>query len=42
MPLGKNEKEIIAHIQRQGSITNAECRDLLGANLDDISYILKK
>ncbi len=41
-PLGKNEKIIIAHIQRQGSITNAESRELLGTNLDETSYILKK
>lgn len=41
-PLGKNEKKIIAHIQKQGSITNAECRELLGTKLDDTSYILKK
>jgi ATP-dependent DNA helicase RecG len=40
--LGKNEKKIIAHIQRQGSITNAESRELLGTNLDETSYILKK
>jgi len=41
-PIGENEKIIIAHIQQQGSITNAECRDLLGTNLDETSYILKK
>jgi len=41
-PLGKNEKIIMAHIQRQGSITNAESRELLGTNLDETSYILKK
>jgi predicted HTH transcriptional regulator len=42
LPLGENEKKIITHIQQQGSITNAECRELLGTNLDDTSYILKK
>ena len=40
--LGENEKKIIAHIRKHGSITNAECRELLGTNLDDTSYILKK
>ncbi|WP_155317659.1 winged helix-turn-helix transcriptional regulator [Desulfosarcina alkanivorans] len=41
-PIGENEKKIIGYIQQQGSITNAECRELLGTNLDETSYILKK
>lgn len=42
IPLGENEGKIIAHIQQQGSITNAECREMLGTNLTDTSYLLKK
>jgi ATP-dependent DNA helicase RecG len=42
VPLGKNEDEILAHVQRHGSITNAECRKILGTNLTDTSYLLKK
>ena len=41
-PIGENEKKIIAHIQQHGSITNAECREILGSNLTDTSYLLKK
>jgi ATP-dependent DNA helicase RecG len=41
-PLGGNEVKIIAHIQQQGAITNAECREILGTNLTDTSYLLKK
>jgi ATP-dependent DNA helicase RecG len=41
-PLGENEVKIIAHIQQQGAITNAECREVLGTNLTDTSYLLKK
>ena len=40
--IGENEGKIISYIQQKGSITNAECRELLGTNLDDTSYILKK
>lgn len=41
-PIALNEKKIIAHIKQQGSITNAECREMLGTNLTDTSYLLKK
>jgi predicted HTH transcriptional regulator len=41
-PLGEKEKKIIAYIRQSGSITNAECRELLGTNLDVTSYHLKK
>jgi predicted HTH transcriptional regulator len=41
-PLGENEKKIIARIKQKGSVTNAECREILGMNLTDTSYLLKK
>ena len=41
-PMGENEGKIIAHIQKQGSITNAECREIFGTNLTDTSYLLKR
>jgi predicted HTH transcriptional regulator len=41
-PLGEKEKKIIAYIRQSGSITNAECREILGSNLTDTSYLLKK
>lgn len=40
--LGENEEKVIARTQQRGAITNAECRELLGTNLDDTSYTLKK
>jgi predicted HTH transcriptional regulator len=40
--LGENEEKIIARIQQRGEITNAECREILGTNLTDTSYLLKK
>jgi predicted HTH transcriptional regulator len=42
IPLGENEEKIIDHILQQGLITNAECRELLGTNLTDTSYLLKR
>lgn len=42
IPLSENEEKIIAHIQKQGSLTNAECREFLGTNLTDTSYLLKR
>jgi len=37
-----DEEKIISYIKRHGSITNADCRDLLQANLHNTSYFLKK
>ena len=37
-----NEEKIISFIKRHGSITNADCRDLLQANLHNTSYFVKK
>lgn len=37
-----NEEKILAHLEKHGSINNAECRDLLGLDLQKASYLLKK
>ena len=37
-----NEEKIIAHLEKHGSINNAECRDLLDLDLQKASYLLKK
>jgi ATP-dependent DNA helicase RecG len=37
-----DEEKIISYIKRHGSITNADCRELLQANLHNTSYFLKK
>jgi len=40
--LGENEEKVIVRIQQRGAVTNAECRQILGTNLTDTSYLLKK
>ncbi|MGD1973530.1 MAG: ATP-binding protein [Desulfobacterales bacterium] len=37
-----DEEKIISYIKRHGSITNADCRDLLQINLHNTTYFLKK
>jgi len=37
-----HEEIILAHVKKQGSINNTECRDLLETNLQKASYLLKK
>jgi predicted HTH transcriptional regulator len=37
-----DEERILAHVREHGSISNAECRDLLGVKLQRASYLLKK
>jgi DNA-binding NtrC family response regulator len=36
------EEDILAYVERHGSINNAECRELLSADYDHASYLLKK
>ena len=36
------EDQVLAYVRQHGSINNAECRTLLGAQYDQASYILKK
>ena len=38
----ENEARVLAHIRRHGSITNEQCRALLGAEYNQVSYLLKK
>jgi len=40
-PLGPEER-ILAHVRQQGSISNADCRNLLSVDLQRASYLLKK
>jgi hypothetical protein len=35
-----DEERILAHVREHGSISNAECRDLLGVKLQRASYLL--
>jgi len=37
-----DEEKILAYVQKQGHITNARCRQLLGANYNRASYLLGK
>ncbi|RLB97466.1 MAG: hypothetical protein DRH90_23320, partial [Deltaproteobacteria bacterium] len=37
-----DEEKVISYIKRHGSITNADCRDLLRTNLHNTTYFLKK
>lgn len=37
-----NEKKILDYVEKQGSINNSECRDLLETDLQKASYLLKK
>ena len=37
-----DEEQTIAYVREHGSITNAECRQLLGIDLQRVSYLLKK
>ena len=37
-----DEETILAYIKKNGSISNAECRDLLSADIQRASYLLKK
>ena len=37
-----NEERILAHVEKHDSISNTECRDLLGVDLQKASYLLKK
>jgi DNA-binding MarR family transcriptional regulator len=36
------EEKILAYVERHGSINNTECRDILSADPDHTSYLLKK
>lgn len=40
--IGPDEEKVISYIMRHGSITNADCRELLRTNLHNTSYFLKK
>lgn len=37
-----DEERIIAYLREHGSINNAECRDLLGADARRVNYVLQK
>lgn len=41
MPLS-DEEQIIAYLREHGSINNAACRDLLGADARRVNYVLQK
>ncbi|MCL5281779.1 MAG: sigma-54 dependent transcriptional regulator [Planctomycetes bacterium] len=41
-PTGTEEEKILTHVEAYGSINNAECRQLLCASYDHVSYLLKK
>ena len=41
MPLS-DEERIIAYLREHGSINNAECRDLLGADARRVNYVLQR
>jgi len=36
------EKQILAYVKEHGSISNTQCRDLLGVDFDHASYLLRK
>lgn len=37
-----DEQKILSYVRERGSINNAECRELLGIDLQRASYLLKK
>ena len=41
-PAVTDEEKILTHVEACGSINNAECRQLLSASYDHVSYLLKK
>jgi DNA-binding NtrC family response regulator len=41
-PAVTDEEKILTHVEAYGSINNAECRQLLSASYDHVSYLLKK
>ncbi len=41
-PTVTDEEKILTHVEACGSINNAECRQLLCASYDHVSYLLKK
>ena len=42
VPAMTDDEKILAHVEQHGSINNAECRELLSADLHHSSYLLKK
>jgi ATP-dependent DNA helicase RecG len=38
---GTDEERVLAHVRRFGSITNAQCRELLGITFDQASHLLR-
>ena len=40
--ISSSEEKILAHVVKNGSINNAECRDLLGVDDTRAYYLLKK
>lgn len=42
LSIDPKERKIISYLKQKGSITNAECRELLGNNRNETTYLLKK